>query len=147
MANKSLSESSRKILIEVPVWACVVSLWDRLPVCCGKKQIVDNFAAATIKGLPDKSLCARRTISLLISMLLNVLLRTVNLSIWWTVLTSVSSYPWQVWAATLCLCLCKDLALLQVLVFKLASRSECFAEDIAGVLTTKVDAGIMSHLS
>ena len=86
MANKPLSESSRKIPIEVPVLACVVSLWDRLPVCCGKKQIVDNFAAAAaaIKGLADKFLCARRRISLLISMLLNVLLRTV---------TSASSYP------------------------------------------------------
>jgi len=47
-----------------------------------KELIVDNFAAAAIKGLPDKSVCARRRISLWISMLLNVLLMTLNLSIW-----------------------------------------------------------------
>ena len=40
-----------------------------------------------------------------------------------------------------------DLALLQGALVKRAPRSECFAEDIAGVLSNKVDAGIMSHLS
>ena len=55
-------------------------------------------------------------------------------------LTSMSSYP-------LSLSLLRILLCCRVLVVKWAPHSECFAEDIAGILSNKVDAGIMSHLS